>query len=587
MVDEAFAEENAPDPKVLSQYVEKDVLKSIPSNTLNKIENVSSNFNQELHDEYNRIKGTMHTDKGISKIKNFKQGISWFKNLDTKKIKELRDRAGITKEELRTAMHQVVGDMDDEEGNKSYDNFFARKAINLAMSLKGLKNGGFYEDGGMRTQYGMGGAPSIAPLEMPMQPIMPPQPTVDPQLTQQAPNMGPQMKEGGFKYAAGGVPQSMYGNITPGMGNTSSIVFQEQGDERLQNEEKELSKIESDETWKNAAILREQKQASTDQVIGTSVKTAQTGFNQWAKQKGFKDWGSYLADKAANKVGTEVGTELATTAGTQIGKTAGTEMATSVGKDAVSSIGRDVIGSGITTDIGGSIINTGADVASMGLKTAGTKGLSLVGQEAATGLTQEATKGLLTKGLETGTKELGKTALSEVGKTAATEVGKEATKGLLASSVNPSPYATAANLIGKGVSMASDDQDATTWNTGEATGDILGSAGEYAGYGAMLGSIVPGVGNLAGAVVGGVVGASKATIEGIANRRKAKGEEQEQKDKISVQRASRDAEFFKKKRYSGFDFGSNLTNAEYGGYRMRGGGARPLQQPRAMDISRY
>ena len=547
MVDEAFAEENAPDPKVLSQYVEKDVLKSIPSNTLNKIENVSSNFNQELHDEYNRIKGTMHTDKGISKIKNFKQGISWFKNLDTKKIKELRDRAGITKEELRTAMHQVVGDMDDEEGNKSYDNFFARKAINLAMSLKGLKNGGFYEDGGMRTQYGMGGAPSIAPLEMPMQPIMPPQPTVDPQLTQQAPNMGPQMKEGGFKYAAGGVPQSMYGNITPGMGNTSSIVFQEQGDERLQNEEKELSKIESDETWKNAAILREQKQASTDSVIGTSVKTAQTGFNQWAKQKGFKDWGSYLADKAANKVGTEVGTELATTAGTQIGKTAGTEMATSVGKDAVSSIGRDVIGSGITTDIGGSIINTGADVASMGLKTAGTKGLSLVGQEAATGLTQEATKGLLTKGLETGTKELGKTALSEVGKTAVTEA----------------------------------------WNTGEATGDILGSAGEYAGYGAMLGSIVPGVGNLAGAVVGGVVGASKATIEGIANRRKAKGEEQEQKDKISVQRASRDAEFFKKKRYSGFDFGSNLTNAEHGGYRMRGGGVRPIQQPRAMDISRY
>lgn len=188
-----------------------------------------------------------------------------------------------------------------------------------------------------------------------------------------------------------------------------------------------------------------------------------------------------------------------------------------------------------------------------------------------------------------GAKEIGKEVIKEgaetLGTEAVKEIGKEGAKTgikkLAESSVNPNPYATAANLVGKGISMASDDQDATTWNAGEVTGDVLGSAGEYAGYGAMLGSVVPGVGNVVGAVGGAIVGAGKAAVQGLVRRKKARKEKakldeqrvrdtkksnKEVMENVAQARGMARAGEIKQKTYSGYDLGRNVTYG-MGGYK--------------------
>ena len=200
-----------------------------------------------------------------------------------------------------------------------------------------------------------------------------------------------------------------------------------------------------------------------------------------------------------------------------------------------------------------------------------------------------------------GVKEIGKEVVKEgaetLGKEAVKEIGKEGAKTglkkLAESSVNPNPYATAANIIGKGISMASDDQDATRWNAGEVTGDVLSSAGEYAGYGAMLGSVVPGVGNVVGAVGGAIVGAGKAAVQGLVRRKKArkekaKLEEQRVRDvkksnkelmeNVQQARGMARAGEIKQKTYSGYDLGRNVTYGMggYKGFKNKRGGYRTI-----------
>ena len=192
-------------------------------------------------------------------------------------------------------------------------------------------------------------------------------------------------------------------------------------------------------------------------------------------------------------------------------------------------------------------------------------------------ITKKATDKLLEKGTETVVKK-GTEALVKKGAEIAV---KEGAKGAVASSFNPNPYATAANLAGTAISMGSDDGDATTWNAGEATGDILAKAGSYAGYGAMIGSAVPVIGNAVGAVVGGVVGAGVATWQGIAGRNKARKEKKAAELKAQNKANNQNkkttknfmgqmsrvrAEEMKAKTYSGYDLGNNVS-ARRGGFR--------------------
>ena len=147
---------------------------------------------------------------------------------------------------------------------------------------------------------------------------------------------------------------------------------------------------------------------------------------------------------------------------------------------------------------------------------------------------------------------------------------------------NANVYALAANYAGKGIKSLSDDDDATTWTAGEATGDVLSKAGEYAGYGAMLGSVVPGVGNAVGAVVGGIAGVGVGLYQGFAGRGKARKAEADalalQKKKVGkynteltknfgMRKAAINAGAMRQKEYSGYDLGRNVV-ARKGGMRM-------------------
>jgi hypothetical protein len=68
-------------------------------------------------------------------------------------------------------------------------------------------------------------------------------------------------------------------------------------------------------------------------------------------------------------------------------------------------------------------------------------------------------------------------------------------------------------LAGEGIQYGGDKlKEAGHEKTGKAVG-VAGTATKYAGYGAMIGSVVPGVGTAIGAGIGGVVGAGKGIYD--------------------------------------------------------------------------
>jgi hypothetical protein len=68
-------------------------------------------------------------------------------------------------------------------------------------------------------------------------------------------------------------------------------------------------------------------------------------------------------------------------------------------------------------------------------------------------------------------------------------------------------------LAGEGIQMGGDKlKEAGYEKTGKAVG-VAGTATKYAGYGAMIGSVVPGVGTAIGAGIGGVLGAGKGVYD--------------------------------------------------------------------------
>lgn len=173
------------------------------------------------------------------------------------------------------------------------------------------------------------------------------------------------------------------------------------------------------------------------------------------------------------------------------------------------------------------------------------------------------TQGLAAKGAEQATKVAG-------------NVGSAAT------SLNPAQYGNigaVASLAGEGIKMASDDQDATTMNTGETIGGGLSGVGTGIGAATtaamLMGSPLGPVGMAAGAIGGALYGVGK----GLVQRGKARKEEDkaEKKQELALNKikTKQKIEGLKDREYSGYDMGQNL--AMYGGMKQyqAGGVALP------------
>ena len=102
--------------------------------------------------------------------------------------------------------------------------------------------------------------------------------------------------------------------------------------------------------------------------------------------------------------------------------------------------------------------------------------------------------------------DIADTVMSKGGK----YLGKVGGLGKLAKGVGIGGLAT---LAGEGIQMGGDAlKEAGYEQTGKAVA-VAGTATKYAGYGAMIGSVIPGVGTAIGAGVGGLIGAGKGIYD--------------------------------------------------------------------------
>ena len=351
-------------------------------------------------------------------------------------------------------------------------------------------------------------------------------------------------KYGGMKYGNGGLPAygakrkfevggSMYGDNTVqsagqgATGSTSSIVYQENNPELQIQRQKSLD-AQTEELQESGEVL-EQEVAQSDAQAEVDIQNAGLKSNQ-----------NFDAASSGIKSGIELGKQ-----------------------------------SGVINKKAGSL---GVGTAMKAYKAQRAVNLAKKSYEGVTQGVQTAKQ--MAQGVKSAklAKESG--TLLMYGQKGA-ETGSSLSAGLGSLAKNPNVLALAANYAGKGIKKLSDDNDATTWTAGEGIGDTLSKAGEYAGYGATLGSIVPGIGNVVGGVVGGIVGTGVGLWQGLTGRNKARKEEAayEAKKKVKVdkynteltqnfgsQMARVNAGKMKQKTYSGYDLGQNVT-AKRGGYR--------------------
>tara|TARA_R110001592_G_scaffold46096_1_gene146984 strand:+ start:2861 stop:3928 length:1068 start_codon:yes stop_codon:yes gene_type:complete len=330
------------------------------------------------------------------------------------------------------------------------------------------------------------------------------------------------------RYQAGG----MYGGNTVSsagqgnIGNTSSIVYQESNPAIL--EEKLKAKKANEQLLMQQSSDMAAKVEQMDAQAEVDIQNAELKSNQ-------------KFDTASSVV--KSGIELGKQSGV-IDKTAG-------------SLG---VGSAITAYKAQRAINLGKK---------GYEGVK-AGVQTAKQLEQSVKAAKLAK--ESGT-------LLSYGQTGA-EAGSAAGAGLSVLN-NANVYALAANYAGKGIKSLSDDDDATTWTAGEATGDVLSKAGEYAGYGAMATSWL-GPGAALGAGIGAVIGTGVGIYQGLTGRKKARKAEADalalKKKRVgkyneklgksfASQKARVNAAQLAQKTYSGYDLGQNVV-ARKGGMRM-------------------
>jgi len=136
-----------------------------------------------------------------------------------------------------------------------------------------------------------------------------------------------------------------------------------------------------------------------------------------------------------------------------------------------------------------------------------------------------------------------------------------------------------ASLAGEGIKMASDDQDATTMNTGETVGSGLSGIGTGIGAAmttaALMGSSLGPVGTAAGVIGGAVYGLGKGLIQRGKARKEEDKAEEKQEVALNKIKTKQKIEGLKDRQYSGYDMGQNL--AMYGGMKQyqAGGVALP------------
>ena len=179
-------------------------------------------------------------------------------------------------------------------------------------------------------------------------------------------------------------------------------------------------------------------------------------------------------------------------------------------------------------------------------------------------ITGSFTQGLAAKGAEQATNVVSKGAGAAAGAGAGIGLGG---------------VGAVASLAGEGIKMASDDQDATTMNTGETVGSGLSGIGTGIGAAmttaALMGSTLGPLGTAAGVIGGAAYGLGKGLIQRGRARREEGKAEQKQEVALNKIKTKQKIEGLKDREYSGYDMGQNL--AMYGGMKQyqAGGVALP------------
>ncbi len=342
------------------------------------------------------------------------------------------------------------------------------------------------------------------------------------------------MKRMGYYQAGGLATPPMYGaNTMPGSQETAAITYTEADPAKLKALEEQLKETQESTQYMDEAEANIAKQQATmnsiEQGLGQGVEKAEElGMFDKLKARG--------AEKATDKLKQEALVK-------------GTTLAGGVSDDALQALAPKLFEKSLTPGIQSATSSLPSNLANF------TAAPLQVGQSGATSLVPSSMGTQGANLLNTGA-----------------NVGTSAGKGLLGS-VGPGGVGAVASLAGEGIKMASDDQDATTMNTGETIGSGLSGIGTGIGAAmttaALMGSSLGPLGTAAGAIGGAVYGLGKGLIQrGKARRETAKAEKKQERDENKLATAQK-LEALKSRMYSGYDMGADI--ARYGGYYQMGG----------------
>jgi hypothetical protein len=392
------------------------------------------------------------------------------------------------------------------------------------------------------------------------------------------------MKRMGYYQGGGLATPPMYGaNTIPGSQETAAITYTEADPAKLKALEEELKETQESTQYMDEAEANMAKQQATIAGIEKGIGTAGKALT-----------GDELKNEAGETLGDRLGLDKILQIGPDrfLSQTERATKALQAGKTDKFLRIADRANKGV-----GKFKNVGQDAINKGLsltQTPASSGLNL-----ATKLTPPPSI-LPTSSLPSNLANFTPTPL-QFGQSGATSLvpssvgtqganllnsgataGASASKGLIGG-IGPGGIGAIASLAGEGIKMASDDQDATTMNTGETIGSGLSGIGTGIGAAmttaALMGTSLGPLGTAAGAIGGAVYGLGKGLIQrGKARRETAKAEKKQERDENKLATAQK-LEALKSRMYSGYDMGADI--ARYGGYYQMGG----VQMPSALQAS--
>ena len=338
------------------------------------------------------------------------------------------------------------------------------------------------------------------------------------------------MKRMGYYQGGGLATPPMYGaNTMPGSQETAAITYTEADPAKLKELEEQLKEAQESTKYMDEAEANIAKQQATmnsiEQGLGQGVEKAEElGVFDKLKAKG--------AEKAADKLKQEA-----------LAK--GTTLAGGASDEALQALAPKLFEKSITPGIQSATSSLPSSLANF------TPAPLQLGQSGATSLVPSSMGTQGANLLNTGA-----------------NVGTSAGKGLIGG-VGPGGVGAIASLAGEGIKMASDDQDATTMNTGETIGSGLSGLGTGIGAAmttaALMGSSLGPLGTAAGAIGGTLYGLGKGLIQrNKARKETTKAEKKQERDENKLATAQK-LEALKSRMYSGYDMGADI--ARYGGIR--------------------